>query len=74
MANIQNNKVPFERIDKNDVVLLIVDHQVGLFQMVHDIQPDQYRNNVLAHAAIGKVFGIPVVLTTSAETGEPSPL
>ncbi|KAF5309446.1 hypothetical protein D9619_012475 [Psilocybe cf. subviscida] len=75
MATIQNNNsVPFERIDKKNAVLLVVDHQVGLFQMVHDIQPDQYRNSVLAHAAIGKVFGLPVVLTTSAETGPNGPL
>ena len=59
----------FERIDKDNVVLLVVDHQVGLFQMTHDIQPDLFKNNVIGHAAIGKVFNLPTILTTSAETG-----
>jgi len=64
----------FERIDKNNVVLLVVDHQVGLFQMTHDMQPDLFKNNVIAHAAIGKVFNLPTILTTSAETGPNGPL
>ncbi|KAF9008245.1 Isochorismatase hydrolase [Cyathus striatus] len=64
----------FARIDKNDVVLLVVDHQTGLFQLVRDFNPDEYRNNILAHAAIGTVFDIPTILTTSAETGPNGPL
>jgi len=47
---------------------LVIEHQVGLFQLVCDFQPDEYRNNILAHAALGKVFDLPTVLTTSAET------
>ena len=57
------------RLDKDNAVLLVVDHQIGLFQLVHDIEPDQYRTNILAHAAIGKVFNLPTILTTSSETG-----
>ncbi|KAJ3504883.1 hypothetical protein NLJ89_g7705 [Agrocybe chaxingu] len=49
----------YTRINKDDAVLLVVDHQVGLFQLVRDFEPDEYRNNVLAHAAIGKVFADP---------------
>jgi hypothetical protein len=37
--------------------------------MTHDIQPDLFKNNVIGHAAIGKVFNLPTILTTSAETG-----
>ncbi|KAF9561149.1 ycaC protein [Agrocybe pediades] len=73
MANV-SNKYTFERIDKNDVALLVVDHQVGLFQLVRDYQGDEFKNNILAHAAIGKVFSLPTVLTTSAETGPNGPL
>ena len=62
-------KFKFERIDKDNVVLLVVDHQVGLYQLVRDFQPEEYRNSILAHAALGKVFNLPTVLTTSAETG-----
>ena len=61
------------RLDKDNAVLLVVDHQIGLFQLVHDIEPDQYRTNILAHAAIGKVFNLPTILTTSSETGSYTP-
>jgi len=64
----------FERIDKNDSMVLVVDHQIGLFQLVRDFEPEEYRNNILAHAAIGKVFNLPTILTTSAETGPNGPL
>ncbi|KAJ7660198.1 Isochorismatase hydrolase [Mycena polygramma] len=60
----------FVRIDKDDCMLLVVDHQIGLFQLVRDFGPDEYRNNILAHAALGKLYNLPTILTTSAETGE----
>ncbi|KAJ7083178.1 Isochorismatase hydrolase [Mycena belliarum] len=64
----------FERINKNDSMLLIVDQQIGLFQLVRDFGPEEYRNNMLAHAALGKAFNLPTILTTSAETGPNGPL
>jgi len=64
----------FERIDKNNVMLLVVDHQIGLFQLVRDYDPDQFKNNILAHAALGSVFNLPTILTTSAENGPNGPL
>lgn len=36
---------------------------------VRDYDPTVFRNNIIAHASIAKIFGIPIVLTTSAETG-----
>jgi len=59
----------FERLDKNNAALLVVDHQVGLSLLVRDISATEFRNNVLAHAAIGNLFNLPTILTTSAETG-----
>ncbi len=59
----------FERLDKDKAVLLVVDHQVGLFHLVRDYTPDEFKNNIIAHAAIGKAFNIPTILTTSAENG-----
>ncbi|KAK7031568.1 Isochorismatase hydrolase [Favolaschia claudopus] len=64
----------YERIDKNNSMLLVVDHQLGLFQMVRDFGPEEYRNNILAHAAFGKVFNLPTILTTSTEVGPNGPL
>ncbi len=41
---------------------------------VRDFEPTEFRNNIIAHAAIAKLFDIPIVLTTSAETGPNGPL
>ncbi|KAJ4347214.1 uncharacterized protein N0V89_011153 [Didymosphaeria variabile] len=65
---------PWERISQNDSALLIVDQQVGLFQLTRDWDPTVYKQNMLGHAALGKLFDIPVVMTTSAETGPNGPL
>lgn len=62
----------FERLDVNNTALLIVDHQVGLVPLVRDYQPDEFRNNLLAHAAIGNVFNLPTVLSSTSETGKQS--
>ena len=59
----------YERIDKNNVVLLVVDHQEGLYQLARDRSPVDVKSSILAHAALGKVFSLPTILTTSAETG-----
>ncbi|KAJ3904048.1 Isochorismatase hydrolase [Lentinula edodes] len=64
----------FERLDVNNTALLIVDHQVGLVPLVRDYQPDEFRNNLLAHAAIGNVFNLPTVLSSTSETGPNGPL
>ena len=49
--------------------LLLIDHQVGLFSLVRDFGPDEFKNSVLALAGCGKTFKLPTILTTSAETG-----
>ncbi|KAK2616649.1 hypothetical protein QQS21_000472 [Conoideocrella luteorostrata] len=67
-------KFQFERLNKNDSLLLVLDHQVGLFQLTRDFDPTLYRDQLIAHAALGKVFDIPVVMTTSAQTGPNGPL
>lgn len=57
------------RLDKSKAALLVVDHQIGLFELVKDINPVEYRNNIIAHAELGALFGLPTILTTSAENG-----
>ncbi|KAL2837951.1 Isochorismatase-like protein [Aspergillus pseudoustus] len=59
----------WNRIEKDNAALLIIDHQVGLSQVVRDYSTNDFRNNMLAHAAIGKAFDIPVVMTTSSDEG-----
>ena len=65
---------PYVRLDKNDVAVLLVDHQTGLLSLVRDIDPDKFKNNVLALADIAKYFQLPTILTTSFEEGPNGPL
>ncbi|KZV87954.1 protein ycaC [Exidia glandulosa HHB12029] len=62
------------RLDVKDAALLVVDIQVGLFQLVKDIEPRAFRNNILGFSALGTYFDLPAVLTTSAETGPNGPM
>ena len=39
---------PYVRLGKNNAAVLLVDHQAGLLSLVRDIDPDTFRNNVLA--------------------------
>ncbi|OJJ99580.1 putative isochorismatase family hydrolase [Aspergillus aculeatinus CBS 121060] len=59
----------WNRIDKDNAALLVIDHQVGLTQLVRDYSTNDFRNNIIAHAAIGKAFDLPTVLTSSSDTG-----
>ena len=40
----------YSRLDKNNAAVLLVDHQAGLLSLVRDIEPDKFKNNVLALA------------------------
>ena len=64
----------YKRLDKNDAVMLLVDHQTGLLSLVRDIDPDKFKNNVLATADLAKYFNLPTILTTSFESGPNGPL
>ena len=65
---------PYVRLDKNDAAVLLVDHQTGLLSLVRDIDPDKFKNNVLAIADIAQYFNLPTILTTSFEDGPNGPL
>jgi len=43
--------------------------QEGLYHLARDWDPVSYKQSLLAHAELGKIFNLPVILTTSAETG-----
>ncbi|CAJ2508805.1 Uu.00g138310.m01.CDS01 [Anthostomella pinea] len=74
----------YERLEKNDTLFLILDLQVGLFNLARDSDATLYRDAigknplepspVMAHGELAKVFDVPVVMTTSAETGPNGPL
>lgn len=65
---------PYIRLDKKNAAVLLVDHQAGLLSLVRDIDPDRFKNNVLALAHAARYFGLPTVLTTSFEEGPNGPL
>ncbi len=65
---------PYVRLDKNDAAVLMVDHQTGLLSLVRDIDPDKFKNNVLAMGDLAQYFRLPTILTTSFETGPNGPL
>ena len=64
----------YNRLDKENAAVLLVDHQAGLLSLVRDIDPDKFKNNVLALADMAKYFELPTILTTSFETGPNGPL
>lgn len=66
--------IEYKRLDKNDVALLMVDHQAGLLSLVRDFSPDEFKNCGLALADIAKFFNIPAILTTSFEEGPNGPM
>lgn len=63
-----------ERLTPDNCVFAFVDHQTGLMNLVENTSAVTYKNYVIALAETAKVHGVPVVLTTSAETGPNGPM
>jgi nicotinamidase-related amidase len=70
----QENVGPAPTLTPGNTVLLLIDHQVGLSQLVRDQTPDEFRNNVLGLARAAKAMGIPVILSTSRDWGPNGPI
>ena len=60
--------------DPTDAVILLLDHQTGLFQTVNDIAVDDLRRNTVALAKIAQQADIPIIYTASEPTGPNGPL
>jgi nicotinamidase-related amidase len=61
-------------IDPADAVMLLIDHQSGLFQLVKDIELTTLRNNVIALAKVSRLARIPTFTTASVPDGPNGPL
>ena len=61
-------------IDPNDVAMLLIDHQSGLFQTVQDMPFTTLRRLAGALAKIASLAKIPVVTTASVPQGPNGPL
>ncbi|KHO24611.1 isochorismatase family protein [Mycolicibacterium setense] len=64
----------FGLIDPDDAVVLLIDHQSGLFQVVNDQAHDQVRQHAVALAKLAKLAGLPVITTASVPQGPNGPL
>lgn len=60
--------------DPDDAVLLLLDHQTGLFQTVNDIPVADLRRNTVALAKIAEQAGIPIIYTASEPGGPNGPI
>jgi nicotinamidase-related amidase len=60
--------------DANDTVILLLDHQTGLFQTVKDITLQELRANTAVLAKLSTVAKIPVITTASEPNGPNGPL
>jgi nicotinamidase-related amidase len=61
-------------IDASDTVMLLLDHQAGLFQTVKDIGVVELRNNTIMLAKLATLLKIPVITTASEPNGPNGPL
>ena len=61
-------------IDPKDAVMLLVDHQSGLFQLVRDIDLPTLRHHVCALAKVSRLAKIPTFTTASVPDGPNGPL
>lgn len=56
------------RLTRDNAVLLIVDHQVGLYTGVRDIDTLELKHNILGLIKAAVALKIPVVVTTTTES------
>jgi nicotinamidase-related amidase len=61
-------------MDINDSMMLLIDHQSGLFNTVRDMEVPDLRRNVTALARAGTLAGIPILTTSSMPDGPNGPL
>jgi nicotinamidase-related amidase len=61
-------------IDPADAVMLLIDHQSGLFQLVRDIDQPTLRHHVCALAKVSRLAKIPTFTTASVPDGPNGPL
>jgi nicotinamidase-related amidase len=61
-------------LDPGDTVVLLLDHQTGLFQTVKDIPVDDLRRNTVVLARMSELAKVPVITTASEPNGPNGPL
>src|SRR5580658_10029102 len=56
-----------ERLSRNNALLLLVDHQVGLYTGIRDIDVLQLKHNIVGLTRAILALKVPVVVTTTVE-------
>jgi len=74
MTNVLSTGGGKALINADDAVVLLLDHQSGLFQTVKDISVSELRANVSALAKIASLLKIPVITSASEPNGPNGPL
>ena len=74
MANVLPSGGGKALMDVDDVALLLLDHQTGLFQTVKDVTVAELRANVIALARIATLLKVPIITTASVPDGPNGPL
>jgi len=59
----------YDRLTRNNAVLLLVDHQVGMVAGSRYPEPQDLRKNVVGLARASKILGLPIVATTTMSGG-----
>ena len=72
--NIANFNDARPVIDPDDAVMLLIDHQSGLFQTVNDMPMPKLRAHAAALAKMATLAGMPVITTASVPQGPNGPL
>ncbi|PRP94792.1 isochorismatase family protein [Enhygromyxa salina] len=70
-ANFNGSK---PTINSDDAVILLIDHQSGLFQLVEDTPMSRVRANVTVLAKAATLANIPVITTASVPQGPNGPM
>lgn len=56
------------RLTRDNATLLIVDHQVGLYSGVRDIETLELKHNIIGLTKAALALRIPIIITTTTET------
>ena len=54
------------RFTRDNTAVLLIDHQVGLFTGVRDINVNELKHNVVGLASAAQILGLPIVAVTTA--------
>src|SRR5215212_9917365 len=77
IAGISRQPSPAARkvlLDPNDTVVLLLDHQTGLFQTVKDVPLQELRTNTVVLAKIAELGKLPIIYTASEPKGTNGPI